>query len=158
MAESHAPAESIANDFRAVNARLHTLSLPTWLKLGLTMAQFKALAVVSNAEGVSISGVGCELGIGEPTASQLVDALVKQGYAEREPDPADRRRVLVRATPLGEELVGELRHGRRQYFSGWLAEMAPEDVDALARGLRALAAASQDGLTKETGCKSERRR
>lgn len=132
--------DRIACDLKQVNSTLHTLSLPTWLKLDVSMAQLKALVVVERAKaGVTVTGVGKALEIGEPSASLLVEQLVKRDYAVRTPDPTDRRRVLVTATDLGRELLGELRHGRRQHLDAWLARMEDDDVEALERGLAALA-------------------
>ena len=36
-----------------------------------------------------------------PTMTRLVDAMERDGHVVRSPDPADRRAVLVRATPRG---------------------------------------------------------
>ena len=38
------------------------------------------------------------------TATRLIDGLVESGYAERVPDPEDRRVVRVKLTPEGQEL------------------------------------------------------
>ncbi len=40
-----------------------------------------------------------------PNTSRIVSGLERRGYVRREPDPADRRRVSVRITPRGRELV-----------------------------------------------------
>ncbi|MCE5190512.1 MAG: MarR family transcriptional regulator [Actinomycetia bacterium] len=127
-----------ACDLRLINSELHRVSLPAWLRLGLPMAQLKALVALASVEGVSVTGLAHSLSIGEPAASQLVEQLVRRGYAERVPDASDRRRVVVTATPVGAELVSELRQGRRQHIEQWLAAMQDDDVEALSRGLRAL--------------------
>jgi DNA-binding MarR family transcriptional regulator len=43
------------------------------------------------------------LSMSKQSASALVDTLVTRGYLEREPDPADRRRVLLTLTERGEQ-------------------------------------------------------
>ena len=144
--------EAITCDLTKVYGTLQRESLPTWLKLGLSMAQLKALVAVERVEdGISITNVGRTLEIGEPSASLLVEQLVKRGYAVRTPDPTDRRRVLVTATGLGAELLGELRHGSRSRLAGWLERMDGTDADALARGLRALAGIASAEKTGEEG-------
>lgn len=135
-------------DLRFVNSELHRVSLPTWLKLGLPMAQLKALVAVASAEGVSVTGLARSLSIGEPAASQVVEQLVQRRYAERVEDAADRRRVVVTATSLGAELVSELMQGRQQQMEEWLASMDADEVDALARGLRGLASAAARGASE----------
>ncbi|HEX9042783.1 MAG TPA: MarR family transcriptional regulator [Trebonia sp.] len=37
----------------------------------------------------------------EPTMSRVLDRLAREGHVTRERDPADRRRLVVRATPAG---------------------------------------------------------
>jgi MarR family transcriptional regulator, organic hydroperoxide resistance regulator len=132
-------------DLRVVNAELQRISVPAWMKLGLPMAQLKALVALANADGVSVTGLAQTLSVGEPTTSQLVDQLVRRGYAERTPDQGDRRRVIVAVTPTGADLISELLQGRRKAVGEWLTTMSDDDVDALARGLRALALAASDG-------------
>jgi DNA-binding MarR family transcriptional regulator len=136
---------TIAGDLQSVYATLHRLSLPTLLRLDLTMAQFKALVVVDGSLGISVCELGRELGVGESAASLLVDQLVRRGHVERTADPADRRRVLLGATPSGQKLLGELRHGHRRNLDGWLAGLGDDELDVLARGLRALAQAAKAG-------------
>jgi DNA-binding MarR family transcriptional regulator len=134
----HSRGESIIDDLWTVYATLHTLNLPTWLRLDLTMAQFKALMAVERSSGISVCELGRELGIGESAASLLVEQLVRRDYVGRTSDPADRRRVLLGATAQGQTLLRELRHGRRQSLKEWLAGLEDHDIDALAGGLSAL--------------------
>jgi DNA-binding MarR family transcriptional regulator len=130
----------MACDFTKVLAKLQYLTLPTWLKLDVSMAQLKAFVVVDREEaGISVTEIGRRLSIGEPSASLLVEQLVKRGYVVRTPDPADRRRVLVTATDLGRETLLELRQGRQQHLEEMMARMDADDVQALERGLAALA-------------------
>jgi DNA-binding MarR family transcriptional regulator len=131
-----------ARDLRTVNAELQRVSVPAWTQLGLPMAQLKALLALANSEGTSVTGLARTLEVGGPTTSELVEQLVRRGYAERTPDPSDRRRVIVTVTPTGSELVSELLQGRRKAVAQWLATMTDDDVDALALGLRALALAA----------------
>lgn len=141
--------DDAVRDLRFINSELHRVSLPTWLQLGLPMAQLKALVALANANGVSVTGLACSLSIGEPAASQVVEQLVQRGYARRVPDAADRRRVVVTATTPGSDLVSELQHGRRQQVREWLAAMSADEVDALARGLRGLVSAAERGPGEE---------
>jgi DNA-binding MarR family transcriptional regulator len=121
--------------FRAMRAG----AFPDWAKLDLSMAQLKVLMRVACGLRQSLGGVAQDLGISPPTASHLVDRLVRQGLVERREDPEDRRRVLLATTPLGEDLVERLRRAGEERLRGWLERMAPGDVAALARGMEALA-------------------
>ena len=131
----------IVRDYRSVSRALDRVILPVIIEQGLTMAQFKALlAIGPKAEtGMTVGALAAELGIAQPTASELVERLSVAGLVGRSSDPADRRRVVVRLTAAGDDLVAELRLGRRQTFHGWLEKLGEEDLAALARGLAALA-------------------
>ncbi len=51
------------------------------------MAQLKTLALVAEEPGGAIGSVATVLGITLPTASHLVDKLVRAGLVERHDDP-----------------------------------------------------------------------
>jgi DNA-binding MarR family transcriptional regulator len=137
--------ETIVSDLRIVYASLNRLSVPAWLRLDLTMAQFKALVAVERNSGIAVCQLGRQLGIGESAASLLVDQLVRRGYLERTIDPADRRRVLLSATAQATSLLQELRHGSEQSLKEWLAGLADDDVAGLAHGLSTLTEAARAG-------------
>jgi DNA-binding MarR family transcriptional regulator len=132
--------------YREVSRGLDRDVLPVLIERGITMAQLKALMAVNAADetGVTVTALGNRLAIGQPSASLLVEQLVKQGLAKRVTDPADRRRAIVTASPEGEELTAELRRGRRSVFAEWLGRLSDEDAETLAHGLRALAAAGKN--------------
>lgn len=132
--------ENILNHYRQVNRAMDRFMLPMLLELGLTMPQLKALIAVVTAgpDGISVTELGHELSIGQPSASLIVSQICRLGYADRRTDETDRRRVLVVATPTGTDMTTELRHGRQSTFRDWLRHMRDEDAAALERGLAAL--------------------
>ncbi len=152
----HARAAAIADDLRTVYVGLQQRNVPVWLKLDLTMAQFKALVTIERDAGASVCEVGRELSIGESAASLLIDQLVRRGDVERMTDPNDRRRVRLTVSPHGRELLGELHQGSRQIMGNWLDELDGEQLDALAEGLRALAQTVAATAPDENGTNIER--
>lgn len=122
----------------------------TWADCNLSMAQARTLFVLID-EGPSSIGRVAELqGISLPTASHLVDRLVQAGLVERTEDPEDRRRALASASEAGAELAYRLRQ-RGEIFFQWLGEMEEDDLEALARGLQAVARiATQQPTDEET--------
>jgi len=119
----------------------HTLSTPEWSQLQLTMPRLKALFGIACHGALTIGGLARELGVSLPTASTLVEALVGQGYASRREDVGDRRRTLAELTPAGERLVTTLREGSSKMLQESLQRLDEDDLDALVRGLSALARA-----------------
>lgn len=122
----------------------------SWLEIDLTMAQLKTLVVLADEGPSAIGAVGEVLGVGLPTASHLVERLVRAGLARRVEDPQDRRRTLASVTPEGEELLRGLREGGRERFRLYLRRLAPEDLQALLRGMTALARAVE-GVAQPDG-------
>lgn len=137
--------ERILGHYRAVARALDRVTLPKLIESGITMPQFKALLAVLSAgsEGISVTELGTELSIGQPSASLIVSQIVRLGYATRTHDTTDRRRVLVTVTPAGIDLAAELRHGRHSTLLEWLANLSDEDAEFLERGFRALEHAIQ---------------
>jgi DNA-binding MarR family transcriptional regulator len=136
---AHQQTDDVIHDLRTVYARIQRHVAPTWLKLDLSMAQFKALVAVERQAGVGVCRLGEQLGVGESAASLLVEQLVRRGYVSRQTDPADRRRVALTVTVTGAECLRELRQGSDEILHEWLAALADDDRGALARGLGALA-------------------
>jgi DNA-binding MarR family transcriptional regulator len=74
--------------------------------LGLTTAQAEALGVLAAHQPLSLNGLGellvCESGT---SPSRIVERLVESGLVVREPDPDDRRHVLLSVTADGRKLA-----------------------------------------------------
>jgi DNA-binding MarR family transcriptional regulator len=118
-------------------------SMESWLHLDLTAAQVKTLAVLRADEPMTIGQIADVLGITLPTASHLVDKLVRAGFAERSDDPLDRRRAVVRPSERGADLMRSLREFNRSYLTACLAGMRDADIAALMQGMTALADAAE---------------
>jgi DNA-binding MarR family transcriptional regulator len=90
----------------------------------------------------TIANVAARMLLKHNSAVELVDRTIDQGLLRRSPDPTDHRRILLRMTPQGEQLLASLAawHLRE------LEETGPELIRALRRVL----------LTPQTGS-SERR-
>jgi DNA-binding MarR family transcriptional regulator len=65
--------------------------------------------------------------------SQTVNRLTQGGYAVRERDPEDGRRVLFVPTEAGLAVAAESRRRRRGWLSARLDELTPAERDTLAR-------------------------
>ncbi len=109
------------------------------LKSDLTMVQVKGLIILGRGGAMPVGGLAEQLKVGLPAASLLVEKLVQMGMAERQEDPNDRRRTLVRLTADGAQQVLRLREGGREQFRDLLFELSEEDLAALTQGMEALA-------------------
>jgi DNA-binding MarR family transcriptional regulator len=70
--------------------------------------------------------------------SQRLDKLERAGYIERHVDRADRRRVEVRLTPAGIELVDSVLADLMEHETKLLGRLSPDEQEALIGLLRKL--------------------
>ena len=95
------------------------------------------------------AGSYVNLGIGQPTASHLLDRLVQAGLAQRVEQSTDRRYTLASLTSSGETMVRRLRQGRMDRLHSLLAQLDEEDLAALRQGLEALIRALHSAPSQE---------
>jgi len=112
-------------------------SLPAWVDLQLTLPQLRTVFIVAHNKTSSVMQVAKHLGIGEPTASHLIDKLVQAGLVDRSEDPMDRRRAIIRLSQGGDELIEKLL-GWEEFLGGWLHKVPEEDLSLFQRGLNAI--------------------
>jgi len=83
--------------------------IPTeWLSSDLTVAQLRVLLVLQAAGPSRMSDIAAALEIALPTATGIVDKLVKKGLVVREADLQDRRLVIAGLSAEGQELINGL--------------------------------------------------
>jgi MarR family transcriptional regulator, organic hydroperoxide resistance regulator len=119
---------------------LHALlmsSVPAWIDLQLTVPQLRTVFIIAHGQSSSVTQIAQHLGIGEPTASHLIERLVQAGLVERTEDPDDRRRARVRLAPAGEGIIEKLL-GWEDLLGGWLYKLPKDDLSHLRQGLQAL--------------------
>ncbi len=85
----------------------------------LSVPQFRVLAFLNRHPGACLSVVANHLGVARPTASILVDRLVRRNLLTRSNDPAERRRILLRLTPSGARHFRQAQDATR----AWLADI-----------------------------------
>ena len=77
--------------------------------IGLTQAQWRAIAHVSHVEGCNQTTLADILEIKPMTLTRLVDRLVETGWLGRRPDPRDRRAVRLHLTEKAWPLIELMR-------------------------------------------------
>jgi DNA-binding MarR family transcriptional regulator len=100
---------------------------------GLTMARGKLLAILEHHGLTRISSLADRLHIAPRSVTEAVDALERDGLVRREPDPTDRRAVLVGLTDPGRTLIEGTLAARREVSQGLFAVLSDADRAELAR-------------------------
>ncbi|RYD38190.1 MAG: MarR family transcriptional regulator [Verrucomicrobiaceae bacterium] len=97
-------------DFIMFTQRSFLLNLSKELNKGnVSYAQFFLLGYLANERFLTMTDISKKMGHSTAAATGLVDRLEKLGYVERLHASEDRRKVMVRITPKGVELVNRMR-------------------------------------------------
>lgn len=94
----------------------------------------------------SATAVADLLGLTKQAASQLIDALVVRGYAERASDPDDRRRIRVTPTARGTEVARIARRAVQELDAACAREVGTDAFAQLRTTLDLLSRKDSDGL------------
>jgi DNA-binding MarR family transcriptional regulator len=78
-----------------------------------------------------LTSLAADEGVTQPSMTQLVQRMERQGLITRVADPGDGRVVLVAITEAGRELVRQRRRARIEHLSALLSQLAPADEAAL---------------------------
>ena len=135
---------------------VHRETLEELVDVDLTMAQLRALAVIDRQPNCSIGMLSEQLGVKAPASSLIVDKLVLGGLAYRIRDAEDGRRVIVRPTSKGADLVRRVRDGRRSLIEGWVSQLSDADLVSLRKGMAALVGIAR-GFPLDAPVKSDAR-
>ena len=88
------------------------------LPLGLTQAQWRAIARLARSEGMTQAELAESLEIQPITVTRLVDRMEKAGWVERRTHPLDRRAVQLYLTHRSQPILEEMHSPRESAASG----------------------------------------
>lgn len=121
--------ESVMNTLATADAlfeRIGRLLRP----LKVSAAGGLVLGILRDTGPISPSGIGDRLIVTRATVTGLVDSLERYGFAQRSPNPADRRSLLVSITPAGREVAQQVRTLIHQHEKRWLSGLTDEELRA----------------------------
>lgn len=104
-----------------------------------SVPQFRCLNFIHREPGCAVGAVAAFLGVTMPTASAMVDRLVRAGAVRPETAPEDRRRTQLHITPQGRAQLRVIRRAAHDDLSRALARHPPQALQALQAGLAVLA-------------------
>ena len=125
---------------QAIAARLTAFS-QRWIADGpaerADRARNNLLAAIAAREPATLNDIAAHVSRGAPAVSRAVDALVRSGLVERQPDPDNRRRLALRLSPEGHELL------KKPVTAGGgladkLSRLAPSELRAIERAIEIL--------------------
>lgn len=126
-------------DFILFSQREFLLNLSRELNRdNISFAQFFLLGYLATSKELTMTDIARKMGHSTAAATGLVDRLEKLGYMERTHAIDDRRKVLVRITSRGLELVSRLRDELQNQVAAAMSETASEDAASFMTSYRTL--------------------
>lgn len=117
---------------------------------GIEIAAYAALFELVSGGPMRSSELADRTHADPSTTSRHVSTLVDLGFAERSPDPRDRRASLVSATQAGVDKTDDIRRWRNERLTPLIADWTDEDLDRFAElGSRVLRI-FEDSLVEHT--------
>jgi len=126
--------ETVPKVMRAIREEMRRRGAPL-----LSIPQLRTLAYLHRHPGSCLFHVADHLGVTRPTASAIVELLVQRGLVTRTEDPRERRRVILRPTPLGTRLHQRVRQSTHVWMVTALSRLSPERLRQITQGVTLLA-------------------
>jgi len=95
------------------------------------------LSAVAATDGGTLNQVAAKVRRGAPAVSRAVDTLVRAGLIDRQPDPANRRRLQLRLTDAGRDEL-DRPPAADASLEGRIGKLAHSELRALERGIEIL--------------------
>lgn len=116
-------------DFILFSQREFLLNLSRELNRdNISFAQFFLLSYLASSKEMTMTDIARKMGHSTAAATGLVDRLEKLGYMERTHAMDDRRKVMVRVTSKGVELVNRLRNELQNQIASAMSETEASDA------------------------------
>ncbi len=121
---------------RRIDRDRRQYELDAWMRLHLGIGQLKTLFFISNRGATTTGKLATALKVTPTNVTGIIDRLLEKNLITRTGDPDDRRVLLLRTTPQGDELVTELRQKRRERMTELFTRLNDEEAAIVAQGLK----------------------
>ena len=112
----------------------------------LSLAQFQLLEALRATPRLPVSELAASAGVAPPTATRMLDALVRDGLADRIPCTDDRRVVHIALSAAGSEAVAEAAERVAAARARVRDQLTPAEQERAAALLRRLAGIVEEQL------------
>lgn len=103
-----------------------------------TLIHVRVLAHIRRSGGCSLGDLAERRGVSLPTMSKMVSSLVDKGLITREPDPSNRRAVIIQLTPEGDRLYLEVLSNLQRRLARDLTHLTTQQRAELVSSLELL--------------------
>jgi DNA-binding MarR family transcriptional regulator len=105
-------------------------------RTALSLTASMALDTLSREGPIRLTALAAAAGISQPSMTELVQRLERQGLLSRVNDPEDGRAALVGVTDGGRALLDERRRYRRDRLAELLKDISPQEEAALTLAMK----------------------
>lgn len=112
---------------RRAHQRASSLFNGHFKEMGLSPVQFSALTKIADEEPVSQNHLGRLVHMDPATTMAMINRLCDRGLVTRQPDPDDRRRILLSVRPAGREMLQHAKQLGHAVTADTLAPLAPRE-------------------------------
>ena len=121
---------------RRVDRDRRQYELDAWMRLHLGIGQLKSLLFISNHGATTTGKLAAVLKVTPTNMTGVVDRLLEKNLITRTTNPDDRRELVLRMTPSGEELVTELRQKRKERLTELFNRLTDEEAAIVTQALK----------------------
>jgi DNA-binding MarR family transcriptional regulator len=112
----------------------------------LTLPQYHLLEALRESPELPVGELADRAGVAPPTATRMLDCLVRDGYIARRHSETDRRSVLVSLTDAGEAAVEQAHTTIDAWRRDVFERLQPDEREPAARLLARLAEVLEEEL------------
>jgi len=121
---------------RALQASVDALDEAVADLLGINRTDLRCLDELLQVGEAGPAWLAERLRLTTGSTTTLLDRLERAGYVTRSPDPKDRRKIVVRPTPLARQRAYELYGPVATEGAQAMAQFTPDELGAVLRYLR----------------------
>lgn len=125
--------DHIADLHQQIYTTLLSSLTENWMGIDYTMPQLKVLLCLYIDGTFRMGDLAGALAVSTPTATGIVDRLVRRGDIDRGHDTEDRRVVTCSLTPQGQENISALWLAKFEVFREIFGTLTPEELDVVAK-------------------------
>jgi DNA-binding MarR family transcriptional regulator len=148
------PVGQLAELLFRTTMRLRRGSAKELAPIGVTFGQARVMRVLARAEGpIRMADLAAALEIVPRSVTTVIDSLEEAGLVCREPDPHDRRSVLVAPTAAGHAALERMNRARRATAENLFGRLSERERATLLNLLVALDAKAGGAATSRPGAR-----
>jgi DNA-binding MarR family transcriptional regulator len=104
----------------------------------MSVPQFRTLVFINRNNGCSVSDIANNIGLTLPSASKIVDALVKRKLISRTMSSQDRRYSILKLTKLGRTTFAKAKDAAEASLAEKMAILLPDQKAIIAEAMQSL--------------------